>query len=215
MKQQSPCCIEAHRDAAVCHHDVQVESTARRPSLEIDERPRALVALAQEPSAADFRSRHLLRLFVVVASRATYSGNSDLNCPCLPVSVSPSLHGTHFDGVVRASLHFAMVKTTTMMMQSPNSQQRPVGANDAAGDVAAILCAHGATASHSSWPAKDARSAARRLIIGSPVTGGTVRVVGIFCSFVHPPTLHNDCENRLSSVPQNQPNQSRIHKTEG
>jgi hypothetical protein len=161
MKQQSLCYAEAHLDAVDCNRDVQVESTARRPRLEIDEPARALVALAQTPSAAHFRSSHLSRFLAVVASGATYCRNSDLNCQCHSLSASASLRGMNFHDVLQASLHFAMVTTTptttTMMMtQLTTSQQRPAGAEDTVGVVAAMLCPHGATASHSFWPAKDA-----------------------------------------------------------
>jgi hypothetical protein len=36
----------------------------------------------------------------------------------------------------------------------------------------------------------------------------------IVCSFVHPRTLHNDCEFRLSNVCLNQPNESRMRATQ-
>jgi hypothetical protein len=116
MKLWSPRCIEAHRDAADCPHDVQAASTARRPRLEIDEPARPLVALAQAPSPAEYWSGHLSRLLAVVASRATCSRHSDLNCQYHPLAPSASLRGMNFDGVVRASLYFAMVKTTTTTM---------------------------------------------------------------------------------------------------
>jgi hypothetical protein len=44
-----------------------------------------------------------------------------------------------------------------MVTQLPTSQQRPAGGEDTARVVvAATLCSHGATASHSSWSANDA-----------------------------------------------------------